>query len=215
MGWLALGLGVALAAAGARLLAGYPRPASRYRRLTAPEAAIVAALADAAFPPGGAIEPSGCEAGVPGYVDRWLDALPSRNRLLIRLLLFLIEHATLLFPGPGLDGWRRFTALRPEQRVAALRGWARSRMHPRRVVFTSLRAILTMAYLGSPTVLRRVGLAPLAIPTPIGDADLLYPRVGASRASIPFGPDDRTSPSDGTPLDPRGPVHPDYAEPSP
>ncbi len=204
-----------LAAVVVRTRVGYPRPPRPTVRLTAPEAAFLAGAADATFPPGGALEPSGTEAGVVEYVDRWLDALPRRNRSLIRALLFLMEHATLVFPAPGLDGWRRFSVLRPEQQVTVLRGWARSRLPLRRVAFTSLRAVLAMAYLGSPAVLRRLGLAPLAIESPIHEADTLYPRVGASRDTIRWRAEDVTRGAAPPPVDPRGPLHPDYAEPRP
>lgn len=199
-------------ALGARLLLGYPRPARRFTCLARHEVAIAAAAADAAFPAGGAIEPSGTAAGVPRYLDRYLAGLSRRVRILVRLLFLLVEHATLLFPAPGWDGWRRFSSLAPDQRLAVLQAWEQSRLRSRRLVATSLRALLTMAYLGSPTVLRQVGLAPLAIEPVICDADLLYPRVGAPRSSIPYAPGDRTAASAGRPLDPNGPLHPFYAE---
>jgi hypothetical protein len=95
--------------------------------------------------------------------------------------------------------------------VAALEGWRTSRFFARRVVFTSLRAILTMGYIAHPPVLRELGLAPYAIETPVCHADLLYPPVGAPREAVPYGPEDLTPPSDGTPLRLDGPLHRDYA----
>ena len=132
--------------------------------------------------------------------------------LIERLLFLLVEQATLVFAAPGAGGRRRFSSLRPEQRVAALEGWQRSRFFPRRLVFTSLRAVLTMGYLADPTVLGALRLAPYAIPVPVGEADLLYPPIGRGPEAIPYGPDDRTPPSDGTPLDLAGPLHPGYRE---
>jgi Gluconate 2-dehydrogenase subunit 3 len=209
--WIALLVAV-LAAAALRGLAGYSAPRERCRQLSSREVAFVEAAADASFPPGGAIPLSGTEAGIPGYVDRYLEGLTPRNRKLIRLLLAFFEHATLLFPAPGWNGWRRFTRLRPEQRAAVLEAWGRSRLRPRRMIFTSLRTILTMGYLACPAVLRRIGLAPLAMETPRVDADLLYPRVGRGRDTIPWRPEDRGDPREAAPLDPAGPLHPDYAE---
>lgn len=210
--WTLVGIAFAAAAA-VRACAGYGRRDPALARLSAREAALVAAAADAAFPPGGAIAPSGCEAGIPGHVDRFLAALPRRNRVLIRLLFAFFEHATLLFPAPGWDGWRRFTRLAPAQRSAVLEAWARSPLRVRRLVFASLRTILTMGYFGSPAVLRAIGLAPLALESPVVDADLLYPRIGAPRDSVRYAPADRARRVPATPLDPHGPLHPGYLAP--
>jgi len=207
--WVAL---VPLAAwAVARLFLGYPP--SAFAQLSRRAAAFGAAAAAAAFPPGGAVPLSGSEAGVPGHLDRYLAALAGRNRLLIRLLLVFFEHATLFFPGPGASGFRRFSKLDPAQRIAVLESWSRSPLRARRIVFTSLRTILTMGYFDSPAVLRATGLAPLAIETPVVDADLLYPRIGRGRDTVQCRPEDRARTVSRAPLDPRGPLHPAFAEP--
>jgi hypothetical protein len=130
----------------------------------------------------------------------------------MRLLFFLVEHATLVAPAPGWGGWRRFSSLSPEQRIAALDGWRTSRHFARRLVFTSLRAILTMGYFSHPPVLRQLRVAPLAIETPVCEADLLYPPIGRSPEAIRWSAADLTPPSDGTPVDLDGPLHPAYAE---
>ena len=206
--------GALLVWGGLRLLGFYARPdAGRFEFLAPREAAFLAAAADALYPPGGVVPPSGSEAGIPEYVDRYLGVVPARVRWLMRLLFLLVEQATLLFAAPGSGGRRRFSSLRAEQQVAALEGWQRSRYFPRRLVFTSLRAVLTMGYFAHPAVLRELRLAPYAIRVPVGDADLLYPPIGQGIEAIAFGPDDRTPPSDGSPLDLDGPLHPDYAEP--
>ncbi|MFP8875268.1 MAG: hypothetical protein VCB42_12270 [Myxococcota bacterium] len=197
--------------AGYRLFLGYPRPRGDLRVLAAREAAFLDAAAEAMFPPGSDIPLSGRGADLPGYVDRWLQVVPARQRVLIRLLVLLVEQATLFFPAPRL-GFRRFSALGRKQQAAALRAWGSSRLAPRRLVFTALRAILTMGYLGHPVVLRHVGLAPYAIESPVLPADLLYPRVGQHPATIPWTERDLTPPSSGVPLDLDGPLHPDFAE---
>lgn len=211
------GLAVALAVALAwRAFGGYPRPALRFARLSRREAAFIAAAAEALFPPGGVVPPSGLDAGVPAWTDRWLDALPRATRLLVRLLFALVEHATLGFPAPGWDGWRRFSSLDAEQRGRALEGWRTSRLFVRRLVFTSLRAIVTQAYFADPVVLRALALAPRAIEPPVTAADALYPAIGRPRSEIRFaerevrvhGPLDR--PPAGEPLGPHGLLHPDY-----
>jgi hypothetical protein len=204
--WLWIALGVLGVLALRRALAGYSAP--RLRVLAPRESALVAAAADALFPPGGAVPPSGVEAGVPGYVDVWLASIPGRVRLLLRLLFALVEHATMIFWAPPPRGWRRFSALSPEQRVAVLEGWRGSRLFPRRLVFLALRSALSMGYFADPAVLRQLGLAPLDFRTPVAEADLFYPPIGHTRSAIRHR--ETTAPSDGTPLPLDGPLHPAF-----
>ncbi len=206
---------LALAYAATRIFFGYPRPAHPMGVLSRSEVAFVASAAEVTFPAGGGIPPSGVDADIAGFTDRWMATHASRTRVLIHLLFFLIEHATLFFPAPGGGGRRRFSALGFEQRTAALEGWRTSRLFPRRLVFASLRAILTMGYFSYPAVLRQLGLAPYEIRTPICEVDLWYPRIGASRASIRLTPADFTAPSDGTPIPLDAPLHPAYREGAP
>jgi hypothetical protein len=191
---------------------GYPRLPAPTRVLARREWAFVAAAADALLPPGGAVPPSGSEAGIPAYTDRYIASVPASTRRLMRLLLLLVEHATLVFPAPPPRGRRRFSALASAQRVAVLDGWRGSRFFARRLVFTSLRALLMMGYFAHPVVLRHLRLAPYAIATPVVEADLLYPRVGAHPATIRFTEADLTPPAPARPLDLDGPLHPDVAE---
>lgn len=210
--WAWLLTATALGYAFSRTCLGYARPSQRFDALFRHEVAFLTGAAEATFPAGGGIAPSGLDADLPAYTDRFLSAAHPRMRLLMHLLFFLVEHATLFFPAPGRGGMRRFSALTTEQRAAVLEGWRTSRLFPRRLVFASLRAILTMGYFAYPAVLRELGLAPYAIRTPVCEADLLYPRVGASRASITLSRGDLTPPSDGTPIPLDAPLHPDYRE---
>jgi hypothetical protein len=181
--------------------------------LAAREVALINAVADALYPAGGPIPESGVDAGVSRYLDRLVAAQDTRNRRLMHALFFLVEQATLVFPGPGgLSGFRRFSALAVDQQVAVLEGWGRSRLFPRRLAFTSLRALVTLGYFAHPPVMRALGVAPFAIETPICEADLLYPRVGASRSSIRLTREDLTPPSDGTPLTLGTALKPGYDE---
>jgi hypothetical protein len=212
-----LGLAVLLAAIflAWRLFARYPRPgAGRFRVLAAREVAFLEAASEALFPHGGELPVSGREAGIPAWVDGYVALQPARGRLLMRLLFCLLEQATLVFAAPGRGGRRRFSSLDPAQRVAALEGWQRSRFFPRRLVFTSLRAILTMGYFAHPAVLRGLGLAPYRVDVPVAEADLLYPPIGEPLTAIRFTRADLTPPSDGTPLL-GAPLHPEYAEERP
>jgi len=201
MRFAALVVGAALAAWIARRVWGGHPPAPPGAVLCPRELALLTAVAEAVFPPGGPLPRSGGEAGVPAYVDRLVAASAPRQRRLMRLLFAAVEHATLLFPGPGLwRGRRRLSAQPLAARIAVLEGWRTSSLFSRRLVFASLRAIVTFGYFADREVQRRLALDPFAIESPICEADLLYPRVGASRATIAFGLGDLTPPSDGTPL---------------
>jgi hypothetical protein len=194
-----------------RLFLGYPSPRKQLRIIARREAAFLESVAEAMFPAGGAIALSGRDVDLPGFVDDYLAALSPRLRLQLRALFLLVEQATLVFPPPGPRRFRRFSALTPEQRVTVLEGWTGSRLFARRLVFIALRAVLTMGYLGHPAVRRLLSLAPYEIRTPVCEADLLYPRVGAHPDSIEFTRADLTPPSDGRPIDLDGPLHPDFA----
>jgi hypothetical protein len=193
-----------------RLFLGYPRPRRTYGLLAAREVAFLDAAAEATFPPGGAIPLSGRDADLPGYAEGFLASLPRHLRLQVRAMLMLFEQATIFFPAPGRGGRRRFSALSSEQQVASLAGWSSSGLFARRLAFTALRAVLTMGYLGHPIAMRFVRLAPYDFPSPVCEADLLYPRIGARPETISYTEADLWT-SDGTPLDIDGPVHPDYA----
>ncbi|MDH3520348.1 MAG: hypothetical protein OEM49_07810 [Myxococcales bacterium] len=199
LGWTAAALFAGWIAA--RVGLGYP-PAPRGSRCLRPaEMACVAAVAEAVFPPGGALACSGLEAGIPRYVDGFVAEAPPRSRARMRLLFFLIEHGTLLFPAPGgLRGLRRFSALPLEQRIAVLEGWACSRLFARRLVFASLRAIVTLGFFAHAPVLRALDLAPHVIESPVLEVDLLYPRIGAHPDEIAWTRADLTAPSAGIPL---------------
>jgi hypothetical protein len=206
--WLLLG--AALGYGAARFWLGYAAVPG-LRTLARREAAFLDAAADAMFPPGGAL-PSGREAGVTASLDDYLQCVPARMRRLMRLLFVLVEHATLVFPAPAPRGRRRFSSLAPAQRAAVLDAWRTSRAFPRRLVFTSLRALLTNGYLADHGVLSALGLAPFAIETPVAEADLLYPPIGRPRAAIRHAAP--TPPSEGRPLGPAAPRLAGYPRPA-
>ena len=202
---------VALGYAGARIFLGYPPQGGR--ALSRREWATVDAVAGALFPAGGGVAPSGAEAGVAAYADRLVAAQPPRQRTLMRALFFLLEHATLFFPAPGgLSGFRRFSSLRVEQRVAVIESWQTSGIFLRRLVFTSIRAICALGYFADPAVLRALHLAPYAIDSPIVEADLHYPRIGESRASVTLGEEDLTVARDAAPIALDAPLLAGYRE---
>ena len=134
------------------------------------------------------------------------------RRSQIRLLLFFFEHATMFFWAPGAAGWRRFSALSLQQRIEVLRRWHSSHFFARRLVFTALRSVLGIVYLAHPGTMRHLRVAPYDFPSPVLDADVLYPPIGQGPDAIPYAAEDRTPPSQGVPIDLDSPVHPDYAE---
>jgi hypothetical protein len=206
---------VALAAyAIKRLFLGYPHPSERFELVRPREVAFLDAAAEAVFPAGGAVPLAGRDAALPAYADRFATALPRRTRLQVRAMFMLFEQATILFPAPGPHGRRRFSALSAEQRIAVLDGWATSRLFPRRLAFTALRAVLTMGYLAHPAAMRALRLAPFDIESPICEADLLYPRVGQHPETIRLTRGDLTPAAAATkavPLRPDDPLHPRFA----
>lgn len=210
--WGALLLLGLLGYAGSRVFRGYP-PRSPTRALAPREMATLDAVSETMFPPGGAIASSGCQAGVAAYVDQLVAASQPQQRRLMRALFFLIEHGTLCFPAPGgISGMRRFSSLPPALRTAVIDGWRDSRLFPRRLVFTTLRALCTLGYFSDPAVLRTLRLAPYGIETPIVEADLLYPRIGARSDSVQLTPADLSVARDAAPLDIDGPLREGYAE---
>jgi hypothetical protein len=141
------------------VLLGYPAKVVEGGPMSAKEQAIVAAAADAFFPRGGALIPSGTDAGAVAYFSTFLAELPAGTRFMIRLLLRLVEHGPWVF-GPA----RRFTRQSPEQRVATLRGWEKSRLYFLRISFQSLRTLIGLAYLGNDGVARSLGAMPNLAP---------------------------------------------------
>ncbi len=139
--------------------AGYGAARPEAPSLNAKEQAVLLAAADAMFPRGGVLPISGSEAGVLAHIDATFRASPARTRLLLRLLFRFVEH------GPWLLNLRpRLTRQAPERRVETLRSWAESPLYFLRVTFTSLRTLISLAYLADDRVLRRMGAAP--DPTP-------------------------------------------------
>lgn len=138
---------------------GYPPARQGAPLLNAKEQAVLAASADAFFPGGGALPISGSEAGILGYMNTTLGASPPRTRLLLRLLLRLVEHGPWLF---NLS--RRFTRQSPAERIKTLQAWGDSRIYFLRISFTSLRTLVSMAYLANSRVTSIIGAVPNLAP---------------------------------------------------
>jgi hypothetical protein len=134
-------------------------------QLNAGEAQLIAAAADAFFPPDGPIPRSGAEAGCVAWFERYLGLSDRRQRLLIRAMLLFVQLAPLLF-GPER---RRFTRASPAARLAFLQRASTSRIYFLRVVFLSLRAMMTMAYLADEMVIAAIGMHADRDPFGLGD----------------------------------------------
>jgi hypothetical protein len=167
-----------------RVWLGYPATGAEFAVLAPREEAFLQAAAEALFPPHADLPVSGGQADLPGYADRYLAVLPRRQRTLIRALFALFEHATLLWPGKGRGGFKRFSALSPEQRLGVLRDWQSSSLALRRLCLTALKAILILGYVGHPESLAALELAPWKIDSPRVEADFLYPPIGGHRDQI-------------------------------
>lgn len=139
---------------------GYPAKDIPTRNLSRKEQAILAAAADALFPPGGPIPLSGTDAGAIPYLDAYVGRVDTTQRALMRLLFQAIEH------GPWLLGPRfsRFTRLDAASRIVFLGKLAKSDLYFHRVIFLSIRVMLTMAYLANDEVARQMRIEPNLAP---------------------------------------------------
>jgi hypothetical protein len=183
-----------------RLVIGYPKPEARYAVLAPRDVAFLQAVSESMFPADAGMAVPGAEVDMPGFADRYLAGLPKRQQLLVRALFLFFEQSTLLWPARGIGAFRRFSKMSLEQRTRVLRGWNESDLYLRRLIFTALKAVLILGYVGDEDVLQSLGLTPYEIEVPVCQADLLYPAIGQLPDSIRFGPGDLTPPSDGTPL---------------
>lgn len=167
-----------------RVLAGYAADAAPRAVLARRETAFVQAAAEVLFPPSEGLPLSGAQADLPGYADGYLADLPARQRGLVRALFALFEQATLIWPAPGRGGFKRFSSLSFEQRLAVLEAWEGSRSSLRRMCLTALKAVLILGYVGHPESLAALGLAPWKIDSPQVAADFLYPPIGQGPDAI-------------------------------
>ena len=126
-------------------------PAKGAQVLTAPEFAVVDAVAEILFP-GAPFPLSGIEAGVSSEVDRIIaEVLEPVHAAGFRYVLRTLEWGTLASRG------HRFSALSVEDRTDVLSTWKGPDQMARRVAGDGLRVILGMAYFGHPEVLASMG----------------------------------------------------------
>ncbi len=131
------------------------------------EQALIGAVADAFFPPGGPIPVSGTEAGIVPYFDRYLERSGARTAFLMRLLILFTDLSPIAFGRQR----KRFTQLERSEQIQHLFEASTSRIYFRRVSFVSLRALMTMAYLGNERVAEHLNMRHDADPFGLGDGD--------------------------------------------
>lgn len=112
------------------------------------ERIFITVFADTLFPQGGDIPLSGSQAELVRYTSVYLSKLPTKQRILCRLLFLFIQLSPYLF-GPRRT---RFTHLEPKERHQFLEEMSKSSLYFRRISFLSMRTILTFGYFAHPKV---------------------------------------------------------------
>ena len=157
---------------------------SHWKVLGRGEGAFIKAAGETLFPPHPGLAVAGHSADLADYADTYLQALGPKQRRLIRAMFVLFEQGTLLFPARGLGAFRRFSSMRPDQRLSYLEGWAHSRVELRRMAFSALKAVLILGYVGHDENLAVLGLEPWELDAVVCEADLLYPPIGQPRSAV-------------------------------
>jgi hypothetical protein len=123
--------------------------------LTPLEATIVRALGQTMYPREGNIPLDAVDARAVEYVDAWLQALPLRERTLVRLMFMMFELSMPLF-GPSRT--RTFTRAGAAAQYEYLSAWETSRLYFRRACMFGLRSVFALAYMADDEVQRRIGV---------------------------------------------------------
>lgn len=131
--------------------------AEGYKVLSAHEARVVQAIADAMFPGddrGPYPMPNGAQTGLREYFDEYLDSIPPLTSKLLRVLIHAIDDMSVISD----FGMTRFHLRPQEERIAILHAWDTSLVDVRRGAFRSIKLILGMGYCEHPEVLRASGI---------------------------------------------------------
>ncbi len=209
---------VVLAVAGLAIhrrgFAGYALAPAGLAVLHRGEAAFVDAVAEVLFPGGSREKLDGIDLHSfrSTSISIWRP-FPRAQRIQIRLLFLAVEHLTLFLPGDEPGGRRRFSSLSPpplESRSSSV--WAPIGQGVLRLFVTALRSVFVLAFLGHPANLQGLGLLPFEIEAAVGDAELLFPRIGGlPRLGRVGRGGDRTDADPQPSLDTNGPRHRAYA----
>lgn len=126
-----------------------------YKVLTPIEAKIVGALGQTMYPREGNIPIDATQARAIEYVDEWLTKVPTKERILLRLMFVLFEVS---MPAFGPRRTRRFSRADPQSQYEYLCSWETSRIYFRRASMYGLRSVFALAYLADAEVQRHIGV---------------------------------------------------------
>ncbi len=153
-----LGFGAAaiVAAGGARWLVS-DRPTNVGRQALSPrEERVVAALAEAHFPPGNALGMSVADVDIVSGADAYIAGLLPEDNRLLRALLTAFDQ----WPRASLSSLSTFSALPVLDRVRVLRAFEDSATTERRLIAAAFRALIGMPFFEDPRALASIGFAP-------------------------------------------------------
>lgn len=126
-------------------------PDAGYATLTADEAALIDAIAEAYFPPGGTPSLSGADAGIARYMDAMFTLMDEPTPTMLRMLLHALDDMSRATRFAGLR------ALDVEARGDLLRSWTTSDNHLVRGAIGGLLTFIGTAYCGHPAVREACG----------------------------------------------------------
>lgn len=119
------------------------------------EAAILKAIVRAMAAPGEGNDVEDDELAM--TIDRILSLMSPLLQVLLRLLLWTFE----LLPAVFILMPKRFSRLQDQYKERYLRGWATSRLMPRRMVFSALKKVSLLGFYSSDRELEAIGYEPL------------------------------------------------------
>lgn len=122
-----------------------------YRALSAEEAEIVDAIAEALFPPGGSPPQSGRDVGASLWFDQIVAHQPSPTAELLRAVLHLLDRWARVAEGSP------FAALPLDRRTERLSAWTHHARHEVRAVVGAVLLFVANAYCGHPEVRAAMG----------------------------------------------------------
>jgi hypothetical protein len=126
------------------------------RILTRREVELIDRIALTFFPHGPDRGLDADEAGVVGYIDRFIANLPLPEQLKMRALLQIMEYGMAV---TTMNPFARFTRATDEQCADYLRSWERSPIPARKGIFQALRSMVTIAWYESAAVREGLGTA--------------------------------------------------------
>lgn len=144
------------AGGGARWLVSDRPTAGGRQALSAREERVVAALAEAHFPPGNALGVSVLDVDVVSGADAYIAGLLPQDNRLLRALLTAFDQ----WPRLTLSSTSTFSALPLAGRISELRAFEDSPMAERRLIASLFRALVGMPFFEDPRALASIGFLP-------------------------------------------------------